>query len=212
MAGAPESIAAEGFDSKESVTDMRASVAALLRLAEVDARLAEGWLRQAAVMRRLDSIRRRARDAHDDLRATEIQIFFLESAPRCAAVAQALERLRSRCAHAQRQCGELALELEAESAESTDSQCRFAETEAELKSLHSLRRQIMSEAFPFIRNAYDSCVRTGRLPGVVPLEGRFCKGCGNEIRVALRGCDLTIPVLRPCPACGRVIYSHSLVL
>jgi predicted nucleic acid-binding Zn-ribbon protein len=185
---------------------------ALLRLAEVDARLFDLGARQTATIGRLERVRATLLDAEAELKAEEIRIVFLESSPRQMFIGDALDRLRVWYAKAQERCRTLLADVEAQTAE---AERRFDLLEQETEDLKLARRRLTGEIPEAAFAIYERCLRAGRVPAAVLLDGRFCRGCGRAVRKAFddsrrqEDSARRRDWLETCPHCGRLLLSQD---
>jgi hypothetical protein len=85
-----------GLFEPDPALDSRAPVAAraLLMLSLLDAQIERLQLDQMSLVRRIEQVRREARAAHEELRAQEMQLMFVESSSPHTTPAEAVRRMQ----------------------------------------------------------------------------------------------------------------------
>lgn len=166
---------AAGFADGVTAVDNRAPPAArvLMMLCHLDAELETLRINETALVRRLEQARRDARAAHEEFRAQEIHVLFVESSPRYTAPPDALRRLRGWLEGASQRCRELA--ARAESAMS-EAERDFDLIHRRMKALLE-RREALDPSSDLLR-IYERSAWIGVSPRIVAAERGACSRCG----------------------------------
>jgi predicted nucleic acid-binding Zn-ribbon protein len=179
----------------------------LLALARLDAEIEALELQEVAFMRRLERVRRLARDVQEEFRTQEIQLAFVESSlshmvqpvPHkggAGVLPEALRNMRENLDTSKQQCKQFATSAEAEAREAQEA---FTRAHRCIESGRA-RRQMLTIPRHLLQ-LYKTSFSIGRLPRVVAVENGACGGCGTEVTGAPQ--DGT---LRTCAGCRRVLY------
>ena len=167
----------------------------LLMLCRIDGELESLHLEELALMRRLEKVRRDARAAHEEFRAQEIQLMFVESSGRYAALPEALQRLRECLEAASQRYRDLAAFAEGEASKAASG---FELVKRRVEFLNA-RRQGLAPA-PKFAVIYETSAWFAMPPRVVAVERESCGACGAAAPARLEG------DLRPCAGCRRILY------
>lgn len=186
------------FADDASAIDDRAPSDArgLLVLCRLDAELDALRVEELALGRRLEHARREAHAAHQEFRAQEMQVMFVESSSRFVAPPETLRRMREWLDDASRRCRELT-----DLAESTTSETEraFELVQRRKDALQERRRALATP--PDLLRIYESSAWIGVSPRIVAVEQAACSACGARVtRAAPEG------GVRTCAGCRRILY------